>query len=339
MSQKNDFTALVLEETDGAVTSSIRTLADDSLPDGDVTVAVAYSTLNYKDGMILKGLGRLVRTYPHVPGVDFAGTVEASDSPKCKPGDKVILNGWRVGEMRWGGFATRARVRSEWLVPLPEGLSLKQSMAIGTAGFTAMLAVMALEQYGLTPEADGEVLVTGAAGGVGSVAVAILARLGYRVAASTGRAEAHDYLRDLGAASIVERTELETPPKGPLGTERWSAAIDNVGGVPLHTVLATLCRRGSCAAVGLAASPKLDSTVVPFLLRGVNLLGIDSVMCPLDQRLEAWRRLASQLPLDRLEAMTSVASLAGMDDLGGKILQGQVRGRVVVDVNVEAATI
>ena len=331
MTDKDQFTAIVLNESaDRKVTSAIETLSNDRLPEGEVTVAVEYSTLNYKDGMIMKGLGRLVRQYPHVPGIDFAGTVERSNSPDYKPGDKVVLTGWRVGEAHWGGYATRARVKAGWLVPLPKGLTLEQSMAIGTAGFTAMLAIMALEDHGLKPENEGEVLVTGAAGGVGSIAVALLAKLGYRVAASTGRKALHGYLKDLGATMIVEREELATPPKGPLGSERWSGAIDNVGGQTLHTVLATLRYWASCAAVGLASGPEVKTTVLPFLLRGINLLGIDSGMCPKPRRLVAWDRLAKTLDKEKLAGMTHVESLAAVPDLAGKILQGQVQGRTVI---------
>lgn len=332
MSDENQFTALVLEEDDDHnVTASIQTLDNDRLPEGDVTVAVEYSTLNYKDGMIVQGIGRLVREYPHVPGIDFAGTVEASDNPDYKPGDKVVLNGWRVGEVHWGGFSTRARVKGDWLVPVPDGLSTEQCMAIGTAGYTAMLSVMALEDHGLSPENDGNVLVTGAAGGVGSVAVSILANLGYGVTASTGRADTHDYLTGLGATEIIGRDELAEPPKGPLGGERWSGIIDSVGGPTLHTALATLKRDGSCAAVGLASGFKLETTVMPFLLRGINLLGIDSSACPKARRLIAWDRLSRELPLDKLASVTSTAGLADLTDLAGKILQGQVRGRTVID--------
>ena len=332
MSQQDQFTALVLEDAgDGKITSSIETLPNDRLGEGDVTVGVEYSTLNYKDGMIVKGVGRLIRDYPHVPGIDFAGTVEASDSPDYKPGDRVVLTGWRVGEVHWGGYSTRARVQAGWLVPLPDGLSTEQAMAIGTAGFTAMLALMALEDHGLSPGSEGPVLVTGAAGGVGSIAVALLSNLGYPVAASTGRKETHDYLKALGAAEIVEREELATPPKGPLGSERWAAVIDNVGGPTLHAALATLRTWGSCAAVGLASGPALETTVMPFLLRGINLLGIDSNLCPKERRLTAWDRLSRELPLDKLSDITSPASLADVDDLAGKILQGQVRGRTVID--------
>ena len=331
MTPQGNFTALVLDADDGKVTAALKTLGDDVLPEGDVTVAVHYSSLNYKDGMVLSGLGNLVRTYPHVPGIDMAGVVEASDSPDYAVGDEVVLTGWRVGEAYWGGYTTRARVRSDWLTPLPDGLTLKQSMALGTAGFTAMMSVMALEKQGL--DKDGaEVLVTGAGGGVGSVAVALLSSLGYRVAASTGRAETHDYLQQLGADVIVGRSELEEPLKGPLGKERWGGAIDSVGGSTLASVLATLYSRASCASVGLAAGAKLQTTVIPFLLRGVNLLGIDSSACPRERRPEIWNRLASEMPLDKLEAITSTVALAQVSEMGGKILQGQVRGRTVVEV-------
>ncbi len=333
MSDGNAFPALMLEENDGAVTAAMTELHDSDLPEGDVLVRTEYSTLNYKDGMVLKGQGRLVRNYPHVPGVDLAGVVEASDSPDYVPGDRVVLNGWRVGEAHWGGYAGKARVKSDWLVPLPDAISTRQAMAIGTAGYTAMLSVLALEDHGLSPDSDGEVLITGAAGGVGSIAVAILAKLGYRVAASTGREEAHEYLKSLGAASIVPRAELEEGQKGPLGSERWSGAIDAVGGVILANLLASLKSHASCAAVGLAASPKLETTVIPFLLRGVNLLGIDSVLCPKPRRIEAWARLGTDLPADKLEAMITQVPLSEITGHADAILAGQVQGRVVVDVS------
>ena len=329
---ENTFTALLLEEDDGTVSNSIQTLDDDQLPDGDVTVAVTHSTLNYKDGMIIQGIGRLVRNYPHIPGIDFAGTVIDSQSDAYKPGDQVILTGWRVGEVWWGGFATKARVKADWLVPLPSGLSLKQSMAIGTAGFTAMLAIMALEDHGLTPEKDGNVLITGAAGGVGSVATAILANLGYRVAASTGREETHAYLTGLGATEIITRAELAEPPKGPLAKERWSGIIDSVGGEGLGNILPSLAYWGSCASVGNAGGIKFTATVIPFLLRGINLLGIDSNTCPKERRLQAWERLSRELPLDKLDALTETVKLAEVADLSGKILQGQVQGRLVIEM-------
>lgn len=325
------FDALLLEEKDGKVASSFQKLEDSRLPPGDVTVSVTHSTLNYKDGLILNGIGRLVRTYPHVPGVDFAGVVERSDSPAYKPGDKVILTGWRVGEVHWGGYAQKARVKADWLVPLPDGLSLQQAMAIGTAGFTAMLAVMALEAHGLKRE-GGEVLVTGAAGGLGSVAVAILARLGCQVAASTGREEEHGYLRSLGAATIVPRADLAAEKPKPMQSERWNHAVDTVGGRVLANLLPGMRYGTSVAACGNAGGNDFATTVLPFILRGVNLLGIDSVMKPLPERKQAWARLVRDLPLDRLDAMTSVFGLRDLPELGARILKGQVRGRVVIDV-------
>ena len=330
------FKAIVLEETDGKVEAALQELEDSRLPgfagEGGVTVAVEYTTLNYKDGMVLNGIGRLVRAYPHVPGIDFAGTVEASEHADYKPGDRVILTGWRVGETTWGGHAQKARVKGDWLVPLPEGLTTRRAMALGTAGFTAMLAVIALEDHGVTPD-KGEILVTGAAGGVGSVATAVLAALGYRVAASTGRAETHDYLKSLGAETIIARQELSEPSKRPLESGRWAACIDAVGGTTLARVLAQTKLHGSVAAVGLAGGVALETTVLPFLLRGVNLLGIDSATCPRPHRRAAWARLAADLPMDKLDAMTSEAGLAELLDLGGKILKGQIRGRTVIDVN------
>ncbi len=326
------FKALLLEESDGKVSAAIEELDEARLPEGDVTVAVEYSTLNYKDGMILNGLGRLVRSYPHVPGIDFAGTVAESSHPGFAAGDKVVLTGWRVGEVHWGGYAQKARVKGDWLVPLPAALSTKRAMAIGTAGFTAMLAVMALEAHGVTPD-RGEVLVTGAAGGVGSVAVAVLAALGHQVAASTGRAETHDYLRALGAAAIVARAELSEPPGKPLDKERWAGCVDSVGGTTLARVLTQIAHRGAVAAVGLAGGATLETTVIPFLLRGVNLLGIDSVMSPPEERRTAWQRLATDLPVDKLDGMINEATLGDLPGLAGEILNGRVRGRVVVDVN------
>jgi acrylyl-CoA reductase (NADPH) len=286
------FKALVLHEAgEGKVEPRIETLSETALGEGDVTVAVEYTTINYKDGMILQGLGRLVRRYPHVPGIDFAGTVERSDSPRFKSGDKVILTGWRVGELHWGGFAQKARVKADWLVPLPEAMTTAQAMAVGTAGFTAMLAVMALERHGLR-SGDGEVLVTGAVGGVGSVAVILLNSLGYRVAASTGRPAEHDYLKGLGAETIVERSSLAAQATRPLDRERWAGAVDTVGGTTLGTLLTQLRNRASVTAVGNAGGVEVKTTVLPFLLRGVNLLGIDSVMSPQDERREAWARVA-----------------------------------------------
>lgn len=326
-----DFRALVLEEKNGKVSSSLQQVAESDLPPGDVTVAVTHSTLNYKDGLILAGLGRIVRKYPHVPGIDFAGIVESSASPAFKPGDKVVLTGWRVGEWHWGGYAEKARVKAEWLVPLPAGMSPKQAMAIGTAGFTSMLAVMALERHGLKP-GGGEVLVTGAGGGVGSVATAILARLGYQVAASTGRAETHAHLKHLGAATILGRAETVAPPGKPLVGERWAGCVDTVGGAVLAGVLPALKYNGSVAACGNAGGNDVPVNILPFLLRGVNLLGIDSVMKPMPERRETWARLSRDLPLDKLDAMTTVVRLPDVPDWGGKILKGQVQGRVVIEV-------
>jgi acrylyl-CoA reductase (NADPH) len=328
------FKALIVDKgEEGAISQSIQEIGEDRLPEsGDVTIAVEYSTLNYKDGLCLTGGGGLVRSYPHVPGIDFAGTVEASADSRYKPGDKVVLTGWRVGEVWWGGYAQKARVKADWLVPLPDGLSAKQAMAVGTAGFTAMLAVLALEDHGLTPD-RGEVLVTGAAGGVGSVATAILANRGYQVAGVTGRPETAGYLKELGAQAIVAREELNEPSKRPLETERWTGCIDAVGGVMLSRVLAQMKYGASVAAVGLAGGVKLETTVIPFLLRGVNLLGIDSVMRPYEDRVTAWRRIASDLPMEQLEAMVQPATLSDLPALGAAILKGQIRGRVVVDVN------
>ncbi|MGO9787323.1 MAG: MDR family oxidoreductase [Stellaceae bacterium] len=328
----SDFRALLLEESGGKVAARIANLPESDLPPGEVTVAVEYSTLNYKDGMILEGVGRLVRKYPHVPGVDFAGSVESSTSPEWKPGDKVVLTGWRVGEMQWGGYAQKARVKASQLIRLPPAISTKRAMAIGTAGFTSMMAVMALEAHGLKP-GMGEVLVTGAAGGVGSVAVAILAKLGYQVAASTGRPETHDYLKSLGASSFIDRAELAKPPAKPIDSERWAGAIDNVGSTTLATVLTQMKYRGSVAACGLAGGSDLTSTVIPFLLRGVKLLGIDSVMCPQEERKAIWARLARDLPLDKLDAITQTIKLEALPGWGAKILKGGVRGRVVVEIS------
>ena len=304
----------------------------DRLPEGDVTVAVEYSTVNYKDGLCIGPGGGLVRKYPHIPGIDFAGTVEASDDDRYKPGDKVVLTGWRVGEAHWGGYAQKARVKADWLVPLPEGLDTRQAMAVGTAGFTAMLSVMALEDHGLVP-GNGPVLVTGAAGGVGSVGVAILAALGHEVAGVTGRPDTADYLKSLGATQIVAREELNETVKRPLESETWAGCIDAVGGEMLARVLGQMKYGGSVAAVGLAGGAGLPATVIPFLLRGVNLLGIDSVMQPYDNRLRAWQRIGKGLPLSKLEDMVVPATLSDLPKLGADILNGQVRGRVVVDVN------
>ena len=326
------FRALLVEKDgDAAPAASVQKLDDSRLPAGDVTVAVEYSTVNYKDGLCIGPGGGLVRNYPHVPGIDFAGTVQASDDARYKAGDKVVLTGWRVGEAHWGGYAEKARVKADWLVPLPSGLTTRQAMAVGTAGLTSMLAVMALEDHGLMP-AKGEVLVTGAAGGVGSVATAILANLGYQVAGVTGRPETADYLKSLGATRIVAREDLAETVKRPLEAEIWAGCIDAVGGAMLARILGQMKYGASVAAVGLAGGANLPATVIPFLLRGVNLLGIDSVMQPYDNRVKAWARIAKDLPMDKLEAIITPATLSDLPALGAAILKGQVQGRVVVDV-------
>ena len=327
----SEFRALVLREADRKVSAALETLTEADLPEGDVLVRVSHSTVNYKDGMVMNGVGRLVRDYPHVPGIDFSGTVEASDNPDFKPGDEVVLTGWRVGETHWGAYAEKARVKADWLVPLPEGLSMENAMAVGTAGFTAMMAVQALEGHGIKPGA-GEVLVTGASGGVGSVATAILANLGYDVAASTGRPEQADYLIGLGAKTIIDRAELAELPIRPLVRERFVGAVDNVGGATLSNLLTQISYGGSVAAVGLTGGNELSSTVLPFLLRGVNLLGIESVMCPKAPRLETWRRVARDLPMDKLRAMVEMHGLDDLPRLGKEILAGAVRGRAVVKI-------
>jgi acrylyl-CoA reductase (NADPH) len=327
------FKALLVEkDDDGKTHAVVQELFEDRLPDGDVTVAVEYSTVNYKDGLCIGPGGGLVRTYPHVPGIDFAGTVEASDDARYQPGDKVVLTGWRVGEAHWGGYAQKARVKADWLVPLPDGLTTRAAMAVGTAGFTAMLAVMALQDHGLKP-GQGPVLVTGAAGGVGSVATAILANLGFEVAGVTGRPETAEYLKSLGATQIVARDEINETVKRPLEAETWAGCVDAVGGAMLARVLGQMKYGASVAAVGLAGGAGLPATVIPFLLRGVNLLGIDSVMQPYDNRVRAWGRICSDLPMDKLEAMIRPATLADLPGLGRNILKGRVKGRVVVDVN------
>jgi len=328
------FNALVVnkDEESGKTSAAVEQISTDQLPEGNVVVNVEYSTVNYKDGLCIGPGGGLVREYPHVPGIDFAGTIESSDDPRYSAGDSVVLTGWRVGEVHWGGYAQKARVNADWLDPLPSGLSSRQAMAVGTAGFTAMLAVMALEDHGLKPD-QGPVLVTGAAGGVGSVATAILANLGYEVAAVTGRPETEEYLRGLGATQIVPREEINETVKRPLERETWAGCVDAVGGDMLARVLGQMKYGGSVSAVGLAGGAGLPATVIPFLLRGVNLLGIDSVMQPYDNRLRAWKRIANDLPMDKLQAMIHPATLGDLPALGKDILKGQVKGRVVVDVN------
>ncbi|MEL6688982.1 MAG: acryloyl-CoA reductase [Pseudomonadota bacterium] len=325
------FNALIVEKDDeGKTSAAVQEISEDRLPEGNVTVAVEYSTVNYKDGLCIGPGGGLVRNYPHVPGIDFAGTVETSDDDRYAPGDKVVLTGWRVGEVHWGGYAQKARVSADWLVPLPAGMTTRQAMAVGTAGFTAMLAVQALEDHGIK---DGPVLVTGAAGGVGSVATAILAAKGHELAGVTGRPETADYLKSLGATQIVAREEINETTKRPLETETWGGCVDAVGGAMLARVLGQMQYGASVAAVGLAGGAGLPATVIPFLLRGVNLLGIDSVMQPYAARERAWADIAATLPMDTLEAMIQPATLSDLPGLGRDILKGQVKGRVVVDVN------
>jgi len=322
------FKALVVESGD-PYTACIRRATLDELPQGDVLVQVAYSSLNYKDALAITGAGKVIRSFPMVPGIDLAGRVMESASPEYKPGDLVILTGWGVGERHWGGLAELARVRSEWLLPLPEGLTLQQAMGIGTAGFTAMLALMALEAHGIDPSR--EVLVTGAAGGVGSLAVALLARRGYRVVAATGRTDEAAYLKLLGAHEILDRSVLSAPAK-PLESERFGGAVDTVGGAVLAGVLPRMAYGSSVAACGNAGGARLETTVFPFILRGVNLLGIDSVMCPREKRLLAWQRLAQDLPRPLLEAIVQTVSLEDVPKLAQAFLQGRVRGRLVVQL-------
>jgi len=325
------FRALVLEQRDEQVTSEIRELRRDELPEGDTLVRVAYSALNYKDGLALTGKNKVVRSYPMVPGIDYSGTIEETTSPEFAPGDRVVLTGWGVGERRWGGYAQLARVRSDWLVRLPESIDLKQAMGLGTAGVTAMLCILALEEHGLTSD-KGDVLVTGASGGVGGMAVALLAALGYSVTASTGRADAREYLAYLGAKTVIDRGEL-TAPGGPLGSARWAGAVDTVGGETLAGVLRTLAYGASVAACGNAGGAEVNTTVLPFILRSVNLLGIDSLATPLTRRRLVWERLAQFMPAEKLDRMMTVVRLAETPALAREILAGRTQGRIVVDVN------
>jgi acrylyl-CoA reductase (NADPH) len=324
------FKAIRIDKADKGQTAALADFDENDLMDGDVTVRIEWSTINYKDGLALTGKAPVVRRFPMIPGIDFAGTVEQSSNPAWKPGDQVILDGFGLGETHLGGFAEKARVKSGWLVPLPAGMSGREAMSIGTAGYTAMLSVMALEDHGVTPE-RGAVVVTGAAGGVGSVAIGILAKLGYRIIASTGRPQEADYLRDLGAAEIIERGELTGQPRA-LGKERWAAGIDTVGSATLANVLSMTAYGGAVAACGLAGGMDLPTSVAPFILRGVCLLGIDSVMCSLERRRKAWNRLASDLDRGKLAAMTSEVGLGQVFDFGSAILEGRVRGRIVVKI-------
>lgn len=325
------FKAILIEKDETGYRARSTTLDEVQLPEGDVTVRVDYSTLNYKDALAITGKGSVVRKFPMVPGIDLAGTVESSASPDFKPGDAVLLNGWGVGEQHWGGLAQKVRLDGRWLIPLPRGFTPRQAMAVGTAGYTAMLSVLALERHGVTPE-QGEVLVTGANGGVGSVAIALLARLGYRVVASTGRPEQADYLKRLGAGEIIDRATLSEPGR-PLARERWAGVIDSVGSHTLANACAATRYGGTVAACGLAQGMDFPATVTPFILRGVTLAGIDSVMRPRAERIAAWERLARDLDLALLDEITREIGLDETIPMAGELLAGKVRGRVVVDVN------
>jgi acrylyl-CoA reductase (NADPH) len=327
-----EFQAILLEKSGEIVSPSIQTLDASRLPDGEVTVRVLYSTLNYKDGLVLKGQGGLVRNYPHIPGIDLIGIVDDPGSSTFNVGDRVISTGWRVGEVWWGGYATLAKLKSEWLVKAPEGLSDIQCMAIGTAGFTAMQCVLALEANGVVPN-SGEVLVTGAGGGVGSVAISILAGLGYEVIAVSGRPQLEGYLKDLGAKNLITREEISELGKRPLQSERFAGAVDTVGGEILAGVLPAIKYKGAAAICGLAGGAGLKTTVIPFILRGITMAGIDSVMAPAEERTKVWSRLAMDLPKDKLDATTSIAGLQDAIKMADEILAGQVRGRTVIDVN------
>jgi acrylyl-CoA reductase (NADPH) len=325
------FNGILITKDEAGYRAEVTKLDEDQLPVGDVTVRVSHSTLNYKDGLAITGKGPVVRSFPMVPGIDLAGVVEESTNPAYRAGDAVLLNGWGVGEVHWGGLAQKARLKGDWLIPLPSAFTPQQAMAIGTAGYTAMLCVLALERHGVKPS-DGEILVTGAAGGVGSVAIAILAKLGYKVVAATGRTQDADYLQRLGASEVIDRAQFASPGK-PLGKERWAGAIDVVGSHVLANVCATTKYCGVVTACGLAAGMDLPATVAPFILRGVTLAGVDSVMCPRDDRLVAWQRLATDLDVAKLGEIGREASLAEAIPLASQLLSGEVRGRIVVDVN------
>lgn len=330
MKEDTPLRAIVIEDVDGQPHAALRTLGVKDLPDNDVLIDVAYSSLNYKDGLAVSGKGRIARRLPMVAGIDLVGTVAESRSPQWKAGDAVLVTGWGLSETQWGGYATRVRMKPEWLVRLPQGLTAVQAMAVGTAGFTAMLCVMALQDAGIAPDGR-EVLVTGAAGGVGSVAVSLLSTLGYRVTASTGRTEAHAYLCELGASGFIGRDEL-AKPGNPFQKERWAAAVDSVGSTTLASVIAQTAYGGAVAACGLAGGNDLPTSVLPFILRGVRLLGVDSVMAPQARRQAAWERIARELPLEKLDRMTSVEPMSELPRLAQDILAGRTRGRVVIDV-------
>ena len=324
------FKALVLDQVDGKTVSEIKTLNVSDLPNEDVLIEVDYSSINFKDGLAITGSGKIVHKFPMVPGIDLVGTVLASESSQFSVGENVIMTGWSVGERFWGGLSQQARMKAEWLVPLPEGMAPKTAMAIGTAGLTAMLCVMALEEGGVTPD-KGTVVVSGAAGGVGSVAVALLARLGYEVAAITGREETAPYLKELGAKHILTREEMSESPR-PLEKQRWSGAIDTVGDVILSRILAEMDYSGTVAACGLAGGYKLPTTVMPFILRNVRLQGVDSVMCPYERRSQAWQRLQDELPEQLIGEIGQVISLEEVPEYADKIIKGQVQGRTIVDL-------
>ncbi len=325
------FKGILIEKDHSGYRATVQELADEQLPEGDVTVRVSHSTLNYKDALAITGRGPVVRKFPLVPGIDLVGTVEESSHPGYKVGDKVVLNGWGVGESHWGGLAQKARLKGEWLVPLPEAFSPQQAMAIGTAGYTAMLCVMALEHHGVTPD-KGEILVTGAAGGVGSVAITVLSKLGYTVVGVTGRPEEREFLMGLGASDVLERSAFSAAGK-PLGRERWAGAVDVVGSHTLANVCATTRYGGVVTACGLAGGMDFPGSVAPFILRGVTLAGIDSVMAPRELRLQAWQRLTTDLDLDKLSHIAQAIGLNDVVDMASQLLDGQVRGRVIVDVN------
>lgn len=332
MPHPQTFRALILENTGGKTEAAVKELTADSFPDGDVLVSVAYSSLNYKDALAVTNRGKIVRRFPMVPGIDFSGVVAESTSGLFKPGDPVVLTGWGVGEEHWGGFAQLARVKSGWLLPLPQGLTLQRAMQIGTAGLTAMFCVMALEEHGVRPD-KGKIIVTGATGGVGCVAVMLLAKLGYKVVASTGKADAHEFLKSLGAHEIIDRSELAKRSDKPLERGRWAGAVDSVGGETLAALLRQMEREGCVTAVGLAGGAELHTTVYPFILRAVSLVGISSVYMATERRRTAWTRLAGELPMDTLDRLTQTARLSDVPALGEQMIDGKLRGRVVIDVN------
>lgn len=325
------FKGILIEKDDAGYRANLKDIDEAQLPEGDVTVRVSHSTLNYKDGLAITGKGPVVRRFPMVPGIDLVGTVESSTHAEYQPGDSVLLNGWGVGEGHWGGLAQKARLKGDWLVPLPKQFSPQQAMAIGTAGYTAMLCVLALERHGVKPE-HGEIVVSGAAGGVGSVAIAVLAKLGYTVVAISGRSEEADYLKRLGTSEVLNRADFSSPGK-PLGKERWAGAVDVVGSHTLANICATTKYRGVVTACGLAGGMDFPATVAPFILRGVTLAGIDSVMCPRPDRLEAWRRLGTDLDISKLGMISTEISLAEAIPTAAKLINGEIRGRVIVDVN------